>query len=624
MAQKDQDDFQPEGFDSENVVVIGAGPVGLVASLLLSKYRIRHMLVEELNEPDDHPQAHFINCRSMEILRELDGLDQVIQSQSAPANEWRRFVYCTGLSDLSAVDDGRAGSVNSLLGVVDHFAELPVDEYSPVQVTHFPQHDFVRLLRRYIRKSPYCHFLEGWRADIYEHVHHVAIHLSDRKTGQQREVLAQIAIGADGAHSSIRKQAGIELVEEHPNLQHLINVHFFSPQLANYLKSHIPAMLYFVYSTAGVAVIVSHALSRGEFVAQIPFFPPHQRAADFDENHCRWLLQSLAGKRFDFNINSIRSWRMGTGYAARFRSKGGRCFLIGDAAHQVTPAGGFGMNTGIQDAHNLTWKIALVLKGDYPFGSNVVDRLLHSYEAERKPVARLNAALSVWNFKQTLNVSSAIGLNLSAATFLSRILAPSFGPASVRRALFQTGMHLGLKQIAWLKSDHYIARRRRRALSHIFQDAKRQTLQLLFPGQDLGFIYRDGIKDDGDKPLGEQFDPFKFNPELIVGGRMPHFWITAEDGQRISILDLPTRMMAADGGPRYVLLVLHNGEAIKKINETELGEFQPMIRVDISTRADAELQPDYIIQQKIPEGLPDAFAVLMRPDGHIAWLRVPD
>jgi hypothetical protein len=315
---------------------------------------------------------------------------------------------------------------------------------------------------------------------------------------------------------------------------------------------------------------------------------------------------------------------MGTGYASRFRSKAGRCFLIGDAAHQVTPAGGFGMNTGIQDAHNLIWKLARIFSGDLNFGSEAAEDLLDSYEAERKPVARLNAAVSVWNFKQTLNVSSAIGLHLPAANFLSRILAWIPGPAILRRTLFQTGMQLGLKQMEWLKSENLISRHRRQALSRIFQDAKRQTLQLLFPNQDLGYTYRKGapaVLNQADRMV---FDPFYFRPQLIVGARMPHFWLTGKDGQRISVLDLPAQAAAEAGGPCYVLLAVHDGDALADVNETELIEFQPMTRVDVSTRAETGLMPDFFTHQKIPEEWPGSFTVLMRPDGHIAWLRLPD
>lgn len=623
MARKDQQSVHPQDFRSENIVVIGAGPVGLVASLLLSKYQIGHMLVEQLSEPDNHPQAHFINCRSMEILRELDGLDQVVRSESAPTDEWRRFVYCTGLSDLPVLDNCGSDSTGSLLGMVDHFADPPAAEYSPSQVTHFPQHDFVRLLRRHVLKSKFCRFVEGCRADVREHPQHVSVRLSDRQRNRQRKIQSQFVLGADGAHSAVRKQIGIDLVEEQPNLQHLINVHFFSPSLAAWLQNHIPAMLYFVYSTAGVAVIVSHALQRGEFVAQIPFFPPHQGSSDFDENRCSQLLAKLAGRQFNINIKSIRTWRMGTGHAARFRSEGGRCFLIGDAAHQVTPAGGFGMNTGIQDAHNLIWKIALVLRREHKIRSDFSERLLQSYEKERQPVARLNADLSIQNFKKTLRVSSAIGLNLSAANLLSRVLARIVAPDPIRRTFFEMGMRLGLKQIDWLKSSHLIARQRGRALNRIFRDAKRQTLQLLFPGQDLGFTYREGLLVGKTQPFAGHFNPFRFEPSLVVGGRMPHFWLNGKNGRRISVLDLPTLMLGADGLPRHVLLVVGDTKrAIENRDEIDSAELQPVVRVDVSTNPDIEAAADFSIHQVVPEFLPDSFAVLMRPDGHIAWLQV--
>jgi 2-polyprenyl-6-methoxyphenol hydroxylase-like FAD-dependent oxidoreductase len=144
---------------SNRVIVVGAGPVGLVASLFFSKYHVPHLLVEQLVEPDNHPQAHFINCRSMEILRELNGLDQIIHAESASPDEWCRFVYCTGLSNLPALDQISLNTTGALLGVVDHFADIPVDEHSPTQVAHFPQHDFVRLLCREVLKSKYCRFL---------------------------------------------------------------------------------------------------------------------------------------------------------------------------------------------------------------------------------------------------------------------------------------------------------------------------------------------------------------------------------------------------------------------------------------------------------------------------------
>jgi hypothetical protein len=115
------------------VVTVGGGPVGLTASLLLSQYHIPHILVEQLAKPDNHPQAHFINCRSMEILRAINGLNRAIYDRSAPVDEWRRFVYCTGLADLPALNYIESASAGSLLGVVDHFADVQDKTHSPGQ-----------------------------------------------------------------------------------------------------------------------------------------------------------------------------------------------------------------------------------------------------------------------------------------------------------------------------------------------------------------------------------------------------------------------------------------------------------------------------------------------------------
>ncbi len=611
--------------ESNKVIVVGAGPVGLVASLLLSKYHVAHVLVEQLAEPDGHPQAHFINCRSMEILRELDALDQIVRDQSAPLDEWRRFVYCTGLSDLPDRDQINPDSAGSLLGVVDHFADRPVEEHSPTQEVHFPQHVFVQLLRRKVLASKFCRLVEGQHADVRENRQHVTVMLTDGQTGRRQQLQTQFLVGADGAHSTTRQQLEIELISENGILQHLINVHFFSLELSEWLRSRIPAMLYFVYSSAGVAVLVAHAFKRGEFVAQIPFFPPHQQAEDFDEQRCIALLRGLAGRPISISIRSIRTWRMGVWEASRFRSRGGRCFLIGDAAHQFPPAGGFGMNTGIQDAHNLIWKIAMVLRSENSDFSEFTERLLASYEDERRPVARLNAAISVQNFEKTLLIPRALGLDLNTANLLSRWMDRIPGPRALKHICFHAAMKLGLKQIDWLKSNYSIGRHRRRAVRTVFEDAKHQTLQLLFPGQDLGFVYKEGWLAGRDISGTDQLDPLTFEPDLKLGGRMPHFWLADRDGQKISVLDLPSLMIGADRLPCYVLLIAGKAEKTSKIFDvTNNRNFQPIVIAEIRLQSDLQSKAHFSFHRERPYFLPSTFAVLMRPDGHIAWMHVPN
>ena len=608
--------------ESNKVVVVGAGPAGLVASLLLSKYHVPHLLVEQLANPDDHPQAHFINCRSMEILRELHGLDREIRDQSAPLDEWRRFVYCTGLSDLPDLDQMKADTANSLLGVVDHFADGPIEDHSPAQEVHFPQHDFVQVLRKKVLANQFCRLIEGRHAEVREDRDRVTVFLTDRKTDRCQQVQTQFLVGADGAHSSTRKQLGIELISELGTLQHLINVHFFSPELSEWLRSRIPAMLYFVYASAGVAVLVAHAFKRGEFVAQIPFFPPHQQSEDFDEHRCITFIRRLAGRPIRVDIRSIRTWRMGVWEASRFRSRGGRCFLIGDAAHQFPPAGGFGMNTGIQDAHNLIWKIAAALQSDNPDISESTERLLASYESERRPVAQLNAAISVKNFEKTLLVPSAIGLNLNTANLLSQWIDRIPGPQALKRACFDLALRLGLRQVNWIKSNYFIGRHQIRAIRTIFKDSKQKTLQLLFPGQELGFTYTQGWLVGRDNFAADQLDPLAFEPDLKIGGRMPHFWLIDSLGQKISTLDLPSLMIGADRRPCYVLLIAGEAEGVPSIFEvTHNKEFQPIIIADIRMKSELQCETHFSFHQDSPFFLPASFAVLIRPDGHIAWIK---
>ena len=620
LKAKNRSDLQlPE---SNKVVVVGAGPAGLVASLLLSKYHVPHLLVEQLAEPDDHPQAHFINCRSMEILRELHALDREIRDQSAPLDEWRRFVYCTGLSDLPDLNQIKADAANSLLGVVDHFADRPVEDHSPTQEVHFSQHNFVQLLRRKALASKFCRMIEGRHAEVRENRHHVTVVLTDRKTDQRQQVQTQFLVGADGAHSSTRKQLGIKLVTEIGILQHLINVHFFSSELSEWLRSRIPAMLYFVYASAGVAVLVAHAFKRGEFVAQIPFFPPHQRAEDFDEHRCTALIQKLAGRPIRVNIRSIRTWRMGVWEASRFRSRRGRCFLIGDAAHQFPPAGGFGMNTGIQDAHNLIWKIAAALQSDNLDFSESTERLLTSYESERRPVAQLNATISVQNFKKTLIVPRAIGLNLDIANLLSQWIDRIPGPQALKRTCFYLAVRLGLKQVDWLNFNYFIGRHQTRAIRTIFKDAKQKTLQLLFPGQDLGFAYTEGWLVGRDNSASNQLDPHTFEPDLKIGVRMPHFWLINSDGQRISTLDLPSLMIGIDRRPCYVLMIAGEAKMAPNVFDvTQNKEFQPIVIAKVRMQSELQCETHFSFYQNSPFFLPSSFAVLIRPDGHIAWIK---
>jgi len=129
-------------------------------------------------------------------------------------------------------------------------------------------------------------------------------------------------------------------------------------------------MLYFVFNEHMVAVFVGHDPVKDEWVCQLPIFPPFQSVHDYTNNPA--LVQDILSKglgmpnsfdRGKIQILSIDSWTMQAQVAGTFTSRHNNLFLVGDSAHRFPPAGGFGMNTGLQDAHNLSWKLAYVCHG---------------------------------------------------------------------------------------------------------------------------------------------------------------------------------------------------------------------------------------------------------------------
>ena len=572
------------------VIIVGGGPVGLTLSILLSRLGVDSLLVERRSGPTTHPQAHFINNRTNEVFRPLLGLERAVMASQPPLEDWRRFVYCTRM--IGGVELGR----------VDHFEDHPADAnspdgdgpsrprpVSPTGVAHFSQHRLEpELAARALAAHP--RGPEGFvRAtecvDFEQDDHGVTVHLrpssSSSSSSSTRTLRCDHLVAADGAGSRLRERLGVGLSGT-PAMQHLINVHFTSPSLARALREArsgsgaAAAMLYFVFNPDVVAAVVAHDLrGDGEFVAQVPFFPPLQTLEeDFTREKCARLVRAAAGgghpgrhpgrhpdvETFaDVVVRSVRRWTMSAEVADAFHR--GRVALCGDAAHRFPPAGGFGMNTGVQDAHNLAWKLAALRPG----GGGGPD-LMASYTQERKPVAAGNARLSAENFKQVLRVPAALGLPPSAAAALNDAVAalPSFpdpfGLArgfdailsgagagagagsrsglgdSAKRALLETGLALGRAQCGeLLLGDNPVGRARRAAVAKMCAESG-STLRLQFPVEDLGFAYPTGTgagagtgtgtrsvaRTGDDAGISGPSAPLYPPGTLVPGARLPH------------------------------------------------------------------------------------------------------
>ncbi len=608
--------------EKTDIVVIGGGPAGLTASLLLSQWQIDHIVVEAEERPGDHPQAHFMNCRTMEIFREL-GVDRRVREAAAPLEEWRRYVYGTNLVGLPRDGSSPHTPSDALLGQVDHFPSGPDRRISPAWECNLSQHVLVNLLREAVIQRHPGGLREGWRAEVHENRQNVDIRLRSTTDGRSHNLRCRYVICADGAHSASREVLGIARLRRTPTLQHLLNVHFFSPELAALLRRRLLAMLYFVYAPQGIGVFVTHSIERGEFVLQLPYFPPFDKPHDFDPRTCAAMIDHLTGRSVDAQIRSIRPWRLDAWVAQRFRSRHGRCFLIGDAAHQMLPAGGFGMNAGIADAHNLVWKLARTLRAEREDNMDRVPSLLATYEDERRPVSEELIALSRANFERTLEVAAAIGLDWRAARWVQHAVGRLPVPAAVRKRVFETLLQWGRNQVGLLQGDNPIGRFRRRRVRALFSVPDR-TLAMRFHRQDLGTVYRRGWLQQRFTDAYYAREERLFAPAFEAGARMPHFQLRAagaDEEQPLSSLDLAAILGRRHGEPVHVLVVFgQTAAATRRMAASIAPQFEPFGVVRIGDAADDHRPADFNLAGNAvcEDALPQA--LLLRPDGHLAWV----
>ena len=675
------------------VVIVGGGPVGLYASAQLSRLGVPSLLVERESRGSSHPRAHLINTRTVEVLREL-GLERRLHALAPPPAEWRHFRYCSTL-------------LGQQIAAQDHLAGREWDELraaSPVELTHVSQPLLESILRQEAEaRAASC---PGAEVLFNREVRSLRqakdgsfVHLElGAPAAASESVEADVVLACDGSHSLARRAIGVQM-RGPPALQHFYSVHFRAPQLGSALRARgvADAMLYFALSPKAIAVVVAHSIGGGlggssgsngdgEWVAQLPFFPALQGDDPYDDAEVIRQITAAIGEPLEVSLLARRRWSMVANVADRLSV--GRVHLIGDAAHQFPPAGGFGMNTGLQDAHNLCWKVAAVHHG-------VADpSLLRSYDAERRPVALTNASLSVHNCDtpptppslmpshrasltpalsrsdhRGLRVAAALGLptmlphHASRAIDAAAQLVPSPLAAAVRslrsvkgstgitRAAFETARTHLIGSIGHA-APHALGRLRLREAERVVRAG--EALPLIFPRHELGYVYggpgaavhhhvADDVSDGAtwqkveveEKTLEDE----RYVPSTAPGSRLPHSWlqICSADGtrgKRISTLDLAHEPVGAATTPLFTLLVDMRaadtwGPAARLLPASLLRSVA--VITDDSPGADtASALPGAAAHVDIVaagEGWvwPSMIeAVLVRPDGHVAWRAAAD
>ncbi|MFF4775708.1 FAD-dependent monooxygenase [Microtetraspora fusca] len=342
--------------ESTDVVVVGGGVVGLSAAAFLAWHGVRCQVLERRARPSAHPRARGFNPRAVELLRQI-GLEPAVREAGA------------GFADHTM-----RARVESLTGRELFRADLPsggeLDAISPSPWALCSQDRLEPLVRRRAEEL-------GAAVSFGREVDHFTqdadgVTLVLRDGGRLR---ARYLVAADGARSRARERLGIELKGTRALAYQLSIV--FEADLRGPLGDRRFAICQVRNERVDGLLVHDDTLRQGILYIQHP-----ERAPDHPEDRCLELVRAALGVQdLPVRILDRQTWELSALCATRYRE--GRAFLAGDAAHVMPPVGGFGASTGIQDAHNLAWKLGLVLRG--PAGPGLLD----SYEAERAPVADL-------------------------------------------------------------------------------------------------------------------------------------------------------------------------------------------------------------------------------------------
>jgi 2-polyprenyl-6-methoxyphenol hydroxylase-like FAD-dependent oxidoreductase len=364
------------------VLIVGGSLVGLSTALLLRWHGVDSLTVERHAGTAIHPRAGHFQLRTVEILRSV-GLEDAVRRKS----EEQYF------------PDGGINNVESLAGreIANYFPNLNagVDEFSPT-VRLFVNQDALEPILGARAEELGATLRYGTELVSFEQdVDEVTAVIREVATGAESTVRARYLVAADGNRSPVRSALGIGM-RGHGLLSNSITIYFRSEwDLRPLLRDRNQGVIYVTNpvlrgffrldrsGNAGFLVVnIVGDTFRPEIVDAYPAAPWASVAAGVSEQRCVELLRAAIGiPELPVLVEDVATWQAIADVAERYQA--GRVFLAGDAAHVVPPNGGFGGNTGVQDAHNLAWKLASVLNG--PGGPE----LLETYDAERRPVGEL-------------------------------------------------------------------------------------------------------------------------------------------------------------------------------------------------------------------------------------------
>jgi 2,4-dichlorophenol 6-monooxygenase len=548
--------------DRCDLLIVGAGPAGLLMSIIASTIGLSHRVVEQRDGLHTEPSAHVLKTHSMEVYRRA-GVAASVLARATPVELQRYIIWCESIGGLAY---GRL-CLDGKKGDVPRFTDI-----SPTHSANIPQSVLEPLLHQraiaLAGQDPVT-FGMGF-VDYADEGDGIVATLQDRDGGR-RDVRARFLIGADGARSQVRRAAGLKM-EGPPALAHFLAIHIES-DMRPLLARH-PGVVFFLQTPTLDGFFIMHQ-PVGSQVFMMRFDPEATPFEQFDETSCHAIMKEAIGVPHDFRIVALDRWAMSAQVADAYRR--GSVFLVGDAGHRFPPTGGLGLNTGVEDIENLTWKLAAVIRGQ------AGPTLLDSYETECRPIALRNTRQSVSNYARTMEVAEAIGASGTVEEFHHSLAELRATPDHARFATIQKAVDAQIEHFAFLE------------------------MEMAASPEQGAFVQTD-------RPIATPLDEVEgFAPSFRPGGHVPHVWLR----KGVSTIDVL-------GFDRFTLFAPMADVAAWQRAVAALPAQSIVVRIE---PIDAEMRGGRASVGDFWNAGPQKetpYAILVRPDGRIAWAEPVD
>ncbi|KAH9821432.1 FAD binding domain-containing protein [Teratosphaeria destructans] len=567
------------------VVIVGGGGCGLSLSIFLSNYHIEHVLFERHPSTSFLPKAHYLNQRTMEIFRE-HGVASAIRSLGCPIHHMSRTQWRTSLGGSRSFDGRVIGSVPAFGGQVGTPDYETYRNDSAELSSNLPLLRLEPVLRdiaseRNPGKVLFSHEVQ----EIVQEPDHVLVHVRDAE-GNLTRYRSQFLVGADGG-KTVGPQIGVQM-EGPKKIVDFVSTHFKADLSAYWddrtLICHFinPEGESMVHFDCGALVQMGPTWGRNSEEWTLHFGFPVTDSKRFDTDALPDRIRHLL-KIPDLQMEVLRvsHWELERTLATKYQE--GRIFVAGDAAHKRPPTTGLGLNTAIEDALNLAWKLALVVKDQADIS------LVNTYEAERRPVGLRNCDWGLFTFSNMPVLQAAVGL-------------------------LPNSLDYNINRFERIFEDSEYGRNARHQIQRIIST---QDVEFAAHNIELGFVYEQGaVVPDGTATPNQDPGGRLYEPTTRPGSRLPHAWIEM-DAHVISTHDLV-------GSGRFLLLTDEAGcESWKAAaNAVSQSSGAPLTVEAIKAYSHTKRTDCFFDHDDMwvnLRGHEDGGVLLVRPDNFVAW-----